>query len=54
MLEDVQDSLEGVEDILSTDSMLLKNIVLNYTVDTSNIGEKASQVERFKQKSIKI
>ena len=52
-LEDVQDKFKGVEDILNTDSMLLKNIMLNYTVDTSNTGEKVSQVERFKQKKHK-
>ena len=34
-------------DTLSTESTLSKNIMLSYTVDTSNIGEKVSQVEQF-------
>ena len=41
---------------LSTESTLNKNIMLNYNINTSNIGEKISQIEQFwgfKQKKYK-
>ena len=41
---------------LSTESVLSRNIILNYTVNTSNIAEKISQIEQFwgfKQKKYK-